>query len=72
MQARKAVRTQLGEVILVRGKPVASCGASASQTHNSAVAGSGHEFYTKNTGQKGLGSRARAEKDRVAASTSKL
>jgi hypothetical protein len=33
---------------------MASCGAPASQTHISIVAGNSHEFYTKNTGQKGL------------------
>jgi hypothetical protein len=58
--------------ILVRDMPMASCGAPASQTHISTMAGSGHKFYSKNTGQKGLGSRARAEKDKIAASTSKL
>jgi hypothetical protein len=31
-----------------------SCGAPASQTHIGIVAGSGHEFYTKYVGQKGL------------------
>jgi hypothetical protein len=31
-----------------------SCGAPASQTHIGIVAGSGHEFYTKNVGHKGL------------------
>jgi hypothetical protein len=31
---------------------VASCGALTSQTHISAVASSGHEFYSKNTGAK--------------------
>jgi hypothetical protein len=36
------------------------------------MAGSGQKFYSKNTGQKGLGSRARAEKDKIAASASKL
>jgi hypothetical protein len=51
---------------------MASCGAPASETHISKVAGNGHEFYTRNTGQKGLGSRARAEKDKIAASISKL
>jgi hypothetical protein len=49
-----------------------SCGAPASQTHISTVAGSGHGFYTKNAGQKGLGSRTRAEKDKIAASASEL
>jgi hypothetical protein len=39
--------------ILVRGTPMASCGAPASQTHISTVAGNDHEFYTKNKGQKG-------------------
>jgi hypothetical protein len=39
--------------IPVFGTPMARCGARASQTHISTVAGSGHEFYTKNTGQKG-------------------
>jgi hypothetical protein len=34
--------------------PMASCGAPVSQTHISIVAGSGHEFYTKNARQKGL------------------
>jgi hypothetical protein len=38
----------------VRGTPMASCGAPASQTHISTVVGSGHEFYTKNAGQMGL------------------
>jgi hypothetical protein len=51
---------------------MAGCGAPASQTHISIVEGSDHEFYTKNSGQKGLGSRARAEKDKMAASASKL
>jgi hypothetical protein len=45
---------QTWEWIPVRGMPMASCGAPASQTHISTVAGSGHEFYTKNAGQKGL------------------
>jgi hypothetical protein len=36
------------------------------------MAGSGHKFYSKNAGQKGLGSRARARKDKIVASTSKL
>jgi hypothetical protein len=58
--------------IPVRGTPMASRGAPVSQTHNSAVAGSGHEFYIKNAGKKGLGPRARAEKDKIAASVSKL
>jgi hypothetical protein len=60
------------ERILVCSTPMASCGAPASETHISKVAGNGHEFYTRNTGQKGLGSRARAEKDKIAASISKL
>jgi hypothetical protein len=58
--------------IPIRGMPMASCGAPASQTHISIVAGSGHELYAKNTGQKGLGSRARVETDKIAASTSEL
>ena len=53
VQARMAVRTLLGEVIPVRGKPVASCGDPASQTHNSAVAGIGHEFFSKHKGKRG-------------------
>jgi hypothetical protein len=44
---------------------MASYGAPASQTHISKVAGSGHEFYPKNAGQKGLGSKARAEMDKI-------
>jgi hypothetical protein len=36
------------------------------------VAGRSHEFYTKNAGQKGLGSSAKVEKDKTAASVSKL
>jgi hypothetical protein len=60
------------ESIPVYDTPMASCGAPASQTHNSAVAGSGHKFNTKNAGQKGLGSRTRAEKDKIAASASEL
>jgi hypothetical protein len=36
------------------------------------VVGSDHEFYTKYTEQNGFGSRARAEKDRIAASVSEL
>jgi hypothetical protein len=39
--------------ILVRDTTMASCGAPASQTHISSVAGCGHESYTKNAGQKG-------------------
>jgi hypothetical protein len=58
--------------IPVRGTPMAGCGAPASQTHISTVVGSDHEFYTKNAGQKGLGSRARVEKDKIAAGASKL
>jgi hypothetical protein len=58
--------------IPVRGTPMVSCGAPASQTHISTMAGSGHEFYSKNAGRKGLGSRARAGKDRIAVSVSKL
>jgi hypothetical protein len=54
------------------GTPMASCGAPASQTHISTMAGSNHRFYTRNAGQKGLGSKARAEKDNIAASASKL
>jgi hypothetical protein len=54
----------------IRDTSMANCGAPASQTHISTVAGSGHEFYTKNAGQEGLGSRA--EKDKIAASASKL
>jgi hypothetical protein len=49
-----------------------SCGAPASQTHIGTVASSDHEFYTMNAGYKGLGSRARAGKDRIAVSVSKL
>jgi hypothetical protein len=49
-----------------------SCGAPASQTHIGIVAGSGHEFYTKYVGAKGFGSRAREDRDRVAASASEL
>jgi hypothetical protein len=49
---RQVMRTW--ERIPVRGTPMASCGALASQTHISTVAGSVHEFYTKNSGQKGL------------------
>jgi hypothetical protein len=37
------------ERMSVRGTPMASCGAPASQTHISTVAGSGHESYAKNT-----------------------
>jgi hypothetical protein len=55
-----------------RGTLITSCGAPASQTHISTVACRGHGFYTKNTGQKGLGSRARVERDRIVASVSKL
>jgi hypothetical protein len=40
-------------MISVRGTPMVSCGAPASQTHISSVAGCGHESYTKNVGQKG-------------------
>jgi hypothetical protein len=58
--------------IPVRGTPMGSCRASVSQTHISTVASSGHEFYTKIAGQKGLGSRARAKKDRIAVSVSEL
>jgi hypothetical protein len=58
--------------IPVRDTPMVSCGAPASQTHFSTVAGRGHEFYSKNAGRKGLDSRARAGKDRIAASVSKL
>jgi hypothetical protein len=58
--------------IPVRGTPMASCWAPASQTHISTVAGRSHEFYTKNAGQKGLGSSAKVEKDKTAASVSKL
>jgi hypothetical protein len=58
--------------ILVRGTTMASCGAPTSQTHISSVAGSGHESYTKNARQKGLGSRTIAEKDHIAPSASKL
>jgi hypothetical protein len=58
--------------IPTRGTPMASCGALASQTHISTVVGSDHGFYTKNAGQKGLGSKARAEKDNIATSASKL
>jgi hypothetical protein len=35
------------------------------------VAGSDHEFYTKNTGKR-LSSRVRVEKDRIAVSVSEL
>jgi hypothetical protein len=58
--------------IPVRDKPMTSCGVPASQTHNSVVAGSGHKFYTMNMGQKGLGSRARVEKDKTTACISGL
>jgi hypothetical protein len=51
---------------------MASCGAPASQTHISTVAGNDHEFYTMNAGYKGLGLRERAEKDKMAARASKL
>jgi hypothetical protein len=40
--------------IPVCNTPMASCGAPASQAHISTVAGNGHEFYSKNAGQKGL------------------
>jgi hypothetical protein len=40
--------------IPVHGTPMASCADPASQAHISTVAGSGHEFYTKSVGQKGL------------------
>jgi hypothetical protein len=49
-----------------------SYGAPASQTHIGTVACSGHEFYTMNEGYKGLGLRARAEKDKIAVRASKL
>jgi hypothetical protein len=39
--------------ILARGTTMASCGAPASQTHISSVAGCGHNSYTKNAGLKG-------------------
>jgi hypothetical protein len=39
--------------IPVRGTPLVNCGAPASQTLISSVAGCGHESYTKNAGQKG-------------------
>jgi hypothetical protein len=39
------------ERVPIRVMPMASCGAPASQTHISTVAGSGHEFYTKNARQ---------------------
>jgi hypothetical protein len=58
--------------IPVRDTPMVSCGAPASQTHIGTVACSGHEFYTMNAGYKGLGLRARAEKDKIAARASKL
>jgi hypothetical protein len=58
--------------IPVRGTPMVSCGAPSSQTHISTMAGSSHEFYSKNAGRKGLGSRARAGKVRIAASVSEL
>jgi hypothetical protein len=58
--------------IRVHDMSMSSCGAPASQTHISTVAGSGHEFCSKNAGRKGLGSRARAGKDRIAASVSEL
>jgi hypothetical protein len=51
---------------------MASCGAPAPKTHISIVAGSGHKFYTKNTGQKGHGSRASVARDRIAAGISEL
>jgi hypothetical protein len=44
---------QTWERIPVRGMPMVSCGALVSQTHIGTVAGSGHEFYSKNAGQKG-------------------
>jgi hypothetical protein len=49
-----------------------SYGAPASQTHIGTVAGSGHEFCSKNARLKGLGSRARAGKDSIAGSVSEL
>jgi hypothetical protein len=58
--------------IRVHGMSMASCGAPASQTHISTVAGSDHEFYTMNTGYKGLGLRERAKKDKMATRASKL
>jgi hypothetical protein len=51
---------------------MASCGTPVPQTHISIVTGSGHKFYTKNTGQKGLGSRAIVARDRIAADVSEL
>jgi hypothetical protein len=58
--------------IPVRGTPMASCGTPVPQTHISIVTGSGHKFYTKNTGQKGLGSRAIVARDKIAADVSEL
>jgi hypothetical protein len=49
-----------------------SCRAPASETHIGTVAGSSHELCSKNAGRKGLGSRARAGKERIAASVSEL
>jgi hypothetical protein len=57
--------------IPVHDTPMASCGALASQTHNSVVASSAHEFYHKDTGQNWLGSRARVE-DMIEVSVSEL
>jgi hypothetical protein len=57
--------------IPVRGTPMARCGALASQTHISIVAGNGHEFYTKNAGQKGS-VQGQEQRDRIAASISEL
>ena len=54
VQAKKAMRTRLGDVIRVCNMLVASCGAPASQTHNSAVAGSDHESYPKYARQNGV------------------
>jgi hypothetical protein len=58
--------------IPVRDTPMASCGAPASQTHISTAAGNVHKSYTMNAGKKGLGSRAKTEKENIAASPSKL
>jgi hypothetical protein len=58
--------------IPVRGTPMVSCGAPASQTHIGTVASSDHEFCSKNAGRKGISTRARAGKDRIAVSVSKL
>jgi hypothetical protein len=54
VEERQVMRTW--ERFPVRGTPMASCRAPASQTHYSIVAGNRHEFYTKDAGKKGLDS----------------